>query len=185
APGWGVARAAVRRLRPAGGPAPAPARRRGRHRRGGARARARASGRAGQRFAAPRLARGPARGQRGRRLARLVAGGPGEDWPGRVEAIVAASARAAPMWLRVNRRRGDRDTISARLRAAGIEALPVPACADALRLDVPVPVTALPGFAEGELSVQDGSAQLVADALAPVPGARVLDACAAPGGKAA
>ncbi len=109
----------------------------------------------------------------------------GEDWPGRVGAIVAASAQAAPMWLRVNRRRGDRDAISARLRASGIEALPVPACADALRLDVPVPVTALPGFAEGELSVQDGSAQLVADALAPVPGARVLDACAAPGGKAA
>ncbi|HLT44562.1 MAG TPA: 16S rRNA (cytosine(967)-C(5))-methyltransferase RsmB [Luteimonas sp.] len=109
----------------------------------------------------------------------------GEDWPGRVGAIVAASAQAAPMWLRVNRRRGDRDAISARLRASGIEALPVPTCADALRLDVPVPVTALPGFAEGELSVQDGSAQLVADALAPVPGARVLDACAAPGGKAA
>src|SRR5690606_41556753 len=69
--------------------------------------------------------------------------------------------------------------------ASGSRAWPVPACADALRLDVPVPVTALPGFAEGELSVQDGSAQLVADALAPVPGARVLDACAAPGGKAA
>src|SRR5690606_39959382 len=93
--------------------------------------------------------------------------------------------QAAPMWLRVSGRRGDRAAVSARLRAAGIEALPVPACADALRLDIPVPVTALPGFAEGELSVQDGSAQLVADALAPVAGARVLDACAAPGGKAA
>jgi 16S rRNA (cytosine967-C5)-methyltransferase len=46
-------------------------------------------------------------------------------------------------------------------------------------------VSALPGFADGEVSVQDGSAQLVADAFAPAPGARVLDACAAPGGKAA
>ena len=50
---------------------------------------------------------------------------------------------------------------------------------------LPVAVSALPGFAEGDASVQDGSAQQVADALAPAPGARVLDACAAPGGKAA
>jgi 16S rRNA (cytosine967-C5)-methyltransferase len=63
--------------------------------------------------------------------------------------------------------------------------LPQPLLADALRIDVPVPVSALPGFADGELSVQDGSAQLVADALSPRIGARVLDACAAPGGKAA
>jgi len=56
---------------------------------------------------------------------------------------------------------------------------------DALRIDAPVPVSALPGFADGEASVQDGSAQLVADALAPATGARVLDACAAPGGKTA
>jgi 16S rRNA (cytosine967-C5)-methyltransferase len=63
--------------------------------------------------------------------------------------------------------------------------VPQPLLADALRVDVPVPVSALPGFADGELSVQDGSAQLVADALSPRIGARVLDACAAPGGKAA
>ena len=57
--------------------------------------------------------------------------------------------------------------------------------ADALRIDTSVPVSALPGFADGEVSVQDASAQLVADALSPAAGARVLDACAAPGGKSA
>jgi 16S rRNA (cytosine967-C5)-methyltransferase len=60
-----------------------------------------------------------------------------------------------------------------------------PVCPDGLRLDAAVPVAALPGFDAGVVSVQDGSAQLVADALAPAAGARVLDACAAPGGKAA
>ena len=57
---------------------------------------------------------------------------------------------------------------------------------DALRIDVPVAMSALPGFADGEVSVQDASAQAVAEALLPLPpGARVLDACAAPGGKTA
>ena len=48
-----------------------------------------------------------------------------------------------------------------------------------------IAVGALPGFADGDVSVQDGAAQFVADALAPARGARVLDACAAPGGKSA
>ena len=107
------------------------------------------------------------------------------DWPNDFDAIVAASAAPAPMWLRVNRRRVGRDDYAGRLRAAGIEATADAALADALRLDVPVAVAALPGFDDGDVSVQDGSAQLVADALAPAQGARVLDACAAPGGKAA
>src|SRR5690606_32247205 len=107
------------------------------------------------------------------------------DWPGDFDAIVAASAAPAPMWLRVNRLRANRDDYAARLREAGIQATADDALADALRLDEAVPVAALPGFDAGEVSVQDGSAQRVADALAPAPGARVLDACAAPGGKAA
>ena len=57
--------------------------------------------------------------------------------------------------------------------------------ADALRLESALPVQQLPGFDAGLVSVQDGAAQAVADALAPAAGARVLDACAAPGGKAA
>src|SRR5690606_25142690 len=60
-----------------------------------------------------------------------------------------------------------------------------PALADALRLDASLPVQRLPGFAAGAVSVQDAAAQAVADVLSPPPDARVLDACAAPGGKAA
>ncbi|MCD9032992.1 16S rRNA (cytosine(967)-C(5))-methyltransferase RsmB [Luteimonas sp. Y-2-2-4F] len=107
------------------------------------------------------------------------------DWPDAAAAVFAASAVAAPMWLRVNRRRGDREAYQARLQAAGIAAEAPAGPADALLLRTPVAVAALPGFDDGEVSVQDGAAQRVADALAPAAGACVLDACAAPGGKAA
>ena len=107
------------------------------------------------------------------------------EWGDRAPAIFAASAHAAPLWLRVNRRKATRDEYAARLQAVGIDSTADESLADALRIDSPVAVSALPGFAEGDVSVQDGSAQQVADALAPAPGARVLDACAAPGGKAA
>ena len=107
------------------------------------------------------------------------------DWGDEAGAILDASAIAAPLWLRVNARRGSRDAYAARLLAAGIEPAIDVTLADAVRLDTPVPVAALPDFDDGAVSVQDASAQRVADALAPRPGARVLDACAAPGGKAA
>ena len=107
------------------------------------------------------------------------------EWGDRAGAIFEASAHAAPLWLRVNRRKGTPEAYAARLRAEGIDSLADPSLADALRVDAPVAVSALPGFSNGDASVQDGSAQQVADALAPAPGARVLDACAAPGGKAA
>jgi 16S rRNA (cytosine967-C5)-methyltransferase len=107
------------------------------------------------------------------------------DWPQHAEAILAASAAPAPLWLRVNRRRTTRDAALQALQAAGIAAEAHPTLPDALRLDGSRAVADLPGFAEGLLSVQDASAQAVAEALAPAPGARVLDACAAPGGKAA
>jgi len=106
-------------------------------------------------------------------------------WPEQAAAVFAASAHPAPLWLRVNRRRVARDAYRARLEEAGIATGIDPRLPDGLRLDVPLPVSALPGFDEGLVSVQDGSAQQVADALAPEAGARVLDACAAPGGKAA
>jgi 16S rRNA (cytosine967-C5)-methyltransferase len=108
-----------------------------------------------------------------------------DDWGDGADAIVAASAQPGPLWLRINRQRSGVEAFAQRLRDSRIEAGPTALCADALRIDAPVPVSALPGFADGEVSVQDGSAQLVADAFAPAPGARVLDACAAPGGKAA
>ncbi|GAA5000866.1 16S rRNA (cytosine(967)-C(5))-methyltransferase RsmB [Pseudoluteimonas lycopersici] len=107
------------------------------------------------------------------------------DWPGDAEAIFDESAKEAPSWLRVNRRRGSRDDYLRRLREAGINASVDERLADAVKLESAVPVAQLPGFDAGDASVQDGSAQAVADALSPPLGARVLDACAAPGGKAA
>ena len=107
------------------------------------------------------------------------------DWPRQADAIFAASAIEAPMWLRVHARATTRDGYLARLHEAGIEAAIDADLADAIRLEASLPVQQLPGFDEGVLSVQDGAAQRVADALSPAPGARVLDACAAPGGKSA
>ena len=107
------------------------------------------------------------------------------EWSTHAAAIFEASAHAAPLWLRVNRNKGTRDEYTARLQEAGIASGIDPDLPDALRIDLPVAVSVLPGFAEGDASVQDGSAQQVADALPLAPGARLLDACAAPGGKAA
>jgi len=108
-----------------------------------------------------------------------------QDWPDQADAIFNASLQPAPLWLRVNRQHGSRDAMLERLQAAGITAEASDLGADAIRLPVPVAVASLPGFADGALSVQDLSAQQVADAMAVRPGARVLDACAAPGGKSA
>jgi 16S rRNA (cytosine967-C5)-methyltransferase len=108
-----------------------------------------------------------------------------DDWHEEADAIIAASAQPGPLWLRVNRRRSTRAAYRLRLHEAGIESVDAEHLADALRIDVPVAVAELPGFADGDVSIQDGAVQSVADALAPAQGASVLDACAAPGGKAA
>ncbi len=108
-----------------------------------------------------------------------------QEWPRDADAIFAASAQAGPMWLRVNPRDGSRDEYLQRLDDAGIEASALPEATDAIRLLTPLAVHDLPGFEAGSASVQDAAAQRVADALSPASGARVLDACAAPGGKAA
>ncbi|MEG2802960.1 16S rRNA (cytosine(967)-C(5))-methyltransferase RsmB [Stenotrophomonas sp.] len=108
-----------------------------------------------------------------------------QDWPEQAEAVFSASLVAAPLWLRVNRQQGSREAMLEQLAAAGIAAEASPLGSEAIALPVPVAVSTLPDFATGALSVQDLSAQQVADALAPRPGARVLDACAAPGGKSA
>lgn len=107
------------------------------------------------------------------------------DWPDHADAILDASAAPAPLWLRVNRLNTTRDDYLLRLQAAGIAATVHDALPDALRIEDSLAVTDLPGFDDGVASVQDGSAQAVADALAPPSGSRVLDACVAPGGKAA
>ncbi|WP_312373947.1 16S rRNA (cytosine(967)-C(5))-methyltransferase RsmB [Pseudomonas oryzihabitans] len=104
-------------------------------------------------------------------------------WPEQWEAIATANNLHPPLILRVNRRQGGRDAYLAELAAAGIEAAPCAFSADGIRLLQPQDVTALPGFAAGRLSVQDEAAQLAAELLELAPGQRVLDACAAPGGK--
>ncbi|MGE6321773.1 16S rRNA (cytosine(967)-C(5))-methyltransferase RsmB [Pseudomonas oryzihabitans] len=104
-------------------------------------------------------------------------------WPEQWEAIATANNLHPPLILRVNRRQGSRDAYLAELTAAGIEAVPCAFSADGIRLLQPQDVTALPGFAAGRLSVQDEAAQLAAELLELAPGQRVLDACAAPGGK--
>jgi len=102
-----------------------------------------------------------------------------DDWP----SIVAAGNGPPPMALRVNQRRSTRDEYLQRLSGEGIIATPIGEVG--LLLAKPVPVERLPGFAAGLVSVQDPGAQLAATLLDPVPGSRVLDACAAPGGKTA
>ena len=105
------------------------------------------------------------------------------DWPEAYAAILAANNRHPPMWLRVNARRADTAACARRLREAGLDADGCAFAPQALRLSRPIEVGQLPGFAAGELSVQDAAAQLAAPLLDARPGMRVLDACAAPGGK--
>ena len=97
--------------------------------------------------------------------------------------IVATGNQQPPMTLRVNRRRVALADYMVRLHGLGLSARP--AGCSALILDRPLPVDALPGFADGLVSIQDAGAQRAAQILAPVGGERVLDACAAPGGKTA
>ncbi|WP_405229846.1 16S rRNA (cytosine(967)-C(5))-methyltransferase RsmB [Lentisalinibacter sediminis] len=104
------------------------------------------------------------------------------DWPDKWEAIARANNERAPMWVRVNLHRTDAAGWCHRL-PDGLEAAPLPGVPSALRLSRPLPVEELPGFADGEVGVQDGAAQLAAPLLGAAPGMRVLDACAAPGGK--
>ena len=105
------------------------------------------------------------------------------DYPADWERILAANNALPPMWLRVNALRTTRDAYLEKLEQAGIAASPAPDVASAVRLEQPMAVDDLPGFAAGEVSVQDVAAQRAAALLDLAPGQRVLDACAAPGGK--
>jgi len=108
-----------------------------------------------------------------------------EDWPGHWQDIVAANNRRAPMSLRVNQARMRRDDYLVRLAAAGLPARAHAASPVGIVLEHPCGVDDLPGFAAGDVSVQDIAAQLATPLLGAMPGMRVLDACAAPGGKLA
>ena len=104
-------------------------------------------------------------------------------YPSGWEQVLAAGNSHPPMALRVNRRRIGLADYEARLAAEGIAARRV--AGDALLLERALPAERLPGFAAGEVSVQDAAAQRAAVSLDLVAGQRVLDACAAPGGKSA
>lgn len=109
----------------------------------------------------------------------------GAERPDHAEEVLAAGNRPPPLWLRVNRRKGSVEEYLGRLHTAGLEARRVAGFPDALLLDERLAVSRLPGFGDGLVSIQDGAAQLAADWLDPGEGQRVLDACAAPGGKSA
>ena len=100
------------------------------------------------------------------------------------EQIAEAARGRPPLFLRVNQQHLSRAQYLQLLSEAGIAAAPAPLSPEAVLIEKPVDVSLLPGFDKGWVSVQDVSAQLVAGLLAAKPGERVLDACAAPGGKA-
>lgn len=102
-------------------------------------------------------------------------------YPNQWKAILTAGNSAPPLTLRVNRRQITVEAYLQRLAEKGMAASRIGP--DAVRLAQPVAVGQIPGFAEGQVSVQDAAAQLAAALLDVQDGMRVLDACAAPGGK--
>lgn len=106
-----------------------------------------------------------------------------QDWPLAAEAIFDANNQHPPMCLRVNLTQISREAYLAQLPTA--VAMPSLVSPAGIQLSEPISISNLPGFAAGWVSVQDSAAQLAAALLAPEPGDRVLDACAAPGGKTA
>lgn len=108
-----------------------------------------------------------------------------KDWPDHWQAILAANNERPPFSLRVNQQQVGRDSYLVELDAAGIHATKLEHATEGVLVSDAMAADKLPGFAEGRVSVQDGAAQLVAGLLELAPGQRVLDACAAPGGKTA
>lgn len=102
-----------------------------------------------------------------------------DTWPDDYGAILTANNQQAPMWIRTDRRRVTRDAYARHVASAECP----DDAPDAIRLEKPVDISELPGFAEGEVFVQDISAQRAAPLLLGDPAERILDACAAPGGK--
>ncbi|WP_051362194.1 16S rRNA (cytosine(967)-C(5))-methyltransferase RsmB [Solimonas soli] len=107
------------------------------------------------------------------------------DWPRHWESVLAANNGQGPLTLRVNRRRMSRDEYLRRLAEMDIAASADSAALEAVTLAEARPVDKIPGFNSGQVSVQDASAQLAVTLLQLSGGLRVLDACAAPGGKTA
>jgi len=106
-----------------------------------------------------------------------------QQWPDAASDIVQSNNAQPPMTLRVNARRISREAALQDLAREGIEASAGDISPQAIRLGQAREVLEIPGFSAGHLSVQDEAAQVAALLLEAAPGHRVLDACAAPGGK--
>ena len=106
-----------------------------------------------------------------------------KDWGDRANDILDANNQRPPFWIRVNRARVTAANYREQLQAKQIGVLASAFDDTALLLDRAMDVSDLPGFAEGLVSVQDAAAQLAGHLLDPQAGDRILDACAAPGGK--
>jgi 16S rRNA (cytosine967-C5)-methyltransferase len=106
------------------------------------------------------------------------------DWPAQAEAVLAAANQEPPLMLRVNRRRATREEVAGQLAQADQDVSLHDWLVDGLVLPHSIDVTRMPGFAMGNFAVQDGAAQVPADLIDLRDGQRILDACAAPGGKA-
>jgi 16S rRNA (cytosine967-C5)-methyltransferase len=104
-----------------------------------------------------------------------------EAWPDDWQSILSEGARPPPMWLRVNKSRISREDYLRKLK--DLEVTSGEYAPESIRLAQAVDVAHLPGFADGLVSIQDAGAQLAAHLINPLAGQRVLDACAAPGGK--
>ncbi|HZS11802.1 MAG TPA: 16S rRNA (cytosine(967)-C(5))-methyltransferase RsmB [Nitrospirales bacterium] len=100
------------------------------------------------------------------------------------EALCASTVEIPPLTVRVNSLRTTREQLLAAFAADGVAAQPTAHSASGVLVEANRPVTELPGFADGHFYIEDEGGQLVAPLLDPQPGERILDACAAPGGKA-
>ena len=106
-----------------------------------------------------------------------------EDWPDHWQAILKANNQRPPLWLRVNAAQNNTEDYKVLLDEQGLSSSQHPLALQALKLEQGVDVTSLPGFAQGAVSVQDAGAQLAATLLDVKKDQRILDLCAAPGGK--
>ena len=108
-----------------------------------------------------------------------------QAWPKDWQAILGANNQQAPMSLRVNQQKTGRDAYLNKLTEKKLSASALPHVHHGIQLASPTGIEQLPEFGAGEASVQDGAAQLAAELLQTKAGERILDACAAPGGKTA
>lgn len=105
------------------------------------------------------------------------------DWPDDADYILAENNRQAPMTIRVNTLKVDKSDYLTKLNLLNVNTTPHPLAADGLVLENPLDVTLLPGFNDGEVTVQDAAAQLAVELMDLSAGQNVLDGCSAPGGK--